>query len=336
MNKKNNSIVLPKVILAPLAGISSLAFRMINRGFGCPYAFLEMIHARSFALSSRKTGDLTVSNADDRPLGIQLLGNEDYYLEKALEKISAQNYDSLDFNAACPRRKVIVKGEGAALLKTPQILKRLLKILVKGSCIPVSAKIRLGWEDAIKSRDIACYAEDSGINAIFVHGRTKIQGYSSDIDYESLRLIKRSLKIPVFASGNIFNASLAKKMFDETGCDGVMVARGALGNPWIFQEIIAMLENHPIPPRPSVDVIAQTMRKHFNLCFELHGEKRSIYIFRKFYAWYTRGISGVKSLRTKIMHTASAKEMIEMIEEFRTKAVVNNAVRNNIFCDNFD
>jgi tRNA-dihydrouridine synthase B len=305
-----------RVILAPLSGVSSLPFRRISRAAGCKFAFLEMICARSLSYSSKKTIAMMASDDNDRPLGVQLLGNETYYLLKALEKMKDYKYDVLDFNAACPYKKITKQGKGAALLKEPKKLKVLLSAIVKEVNLPVSVKLRIGWENTKDAVSIAKYAQDSGIRAICVHGRTRKQGYQGEVDYSTIKKIKDALCIPVIASGNIWSASLAKKMFEETGCDAVMVARGALGNPWIFKEIEEFLDTGKILPRPCANTIGQTMKGHLDLCIDFYGERAGIINFRKFYVWYTRGFSKVRTLRKEVFCATNRKQMFELIDRF--------------------
>ncbi|MBU1853152.1 MAG: tRNA-dihydrouridine synthase family protein, partial [Candidatus Omnitrophica bacterium] len=231
-----------KIFLSPMAGISSFPFRMLNRKFGCRFCFVEMINCRSLSYSSRKTLEMMRTSKEDKPLGVQILGSDKEYILRSLEKLQDYKMDMLDFNAACPHKKITKRGEGAALLKTPRVLSKLLKLIVANSNCPVTAKIRIGWNSFSYAKDIALYAQDAGISALFVHGRTREQGYSGKVDYETIRMLKKSLDIPLIASGDIFNAALAKKMLDETGCDAITVARGALGNPWIFREIEEFLK----------------------------------------------------------------------------------------------
>lgn len=302
-----------------MAGITDLPFRMLNRKFGCELAFTEMINARSLSGNNRKALFMLTTGRKDRPLGTQLVGSEVEYIHKAVEKLRKYKFDVIDFNAACPERKVIRKGEGAFLLKDPKKLKRLLKIIVGNSAAPVTVKIRTGWDkNSIKAREIALHAEDAGISGLFIHGRTKSQGHSGEVDYGSIKEVKNSLKIPVFGSGNIFSAQLAKKMLDETGCDGVMAARGALGNPWIFNEITAFLEDGKVLERPGTDKIVKTMTQHLNLCVAHHGTKEGVLIFRKFFSWYTKGFDNVRVLRVKAFAAGTKGEMLEIIKELRS------------------
>ncbi|MDP2922228.1 MAG: tRNA dihydrouridine synthase DusB [Candidatus Omnitrophota bacterium] len=318
-----NHLPFPRIMLAPLSGISSLPFRIINREAGCKLAFLEMICARSLSYRSKKTLTMMTSNSHDRPLGVQLLGNEIYYILKAIEKIKDYKYDILDFNAACPYKKITKQGKGAALLKEPKKLQILLAAIVKEVKLPVSVKLRLGWENAKNAVNIAKHAQDSGVRAICMHGRTRVQGYQGEVDYCAIKKVKEALGIPVIASGNIWSASLAKKMFEETGCDAIMVARGALGNPWIFKEIEEFLATGKILARPSAKEVLATMKRHLDLCIDFYGEKSGITNFRKFYIWYTRGFSKTKPLRVSVSRTNTKIQMLELIDKFIATAVIN-------------
>ena len=313
------------LILAPMAGVSSLPFRIISREFGAQYAFLEMIHARSLSYESKQTMELLRTNGIDHPLGLQLLSKEEDFIKSALKKLNEYKYkyDVLDFNAACPVRKISNRGEGAGLLQSPRKLKKLLKVIVKESPVPVSVKIRLGWDNTDSACDIAMHAQDAGIDAIFVHGRTKVQGYRGEVDYGVIGRIKKKLKIPMIASGNILNAKRARQMFDETGCDGLLVARGALGNPWIFKEISTYLEKGILLKRPAINEIALAMQRHFDLSLECFGDKRGVIKFRKFYVWYTKGVTGIRPLREEVMRITTKEAMNKVIENFRFKKYQN-------------
>mgnify|MGYP001332039428 CR=1 FL=1 len=315
--EKFKTLTLPtsKILLAPLAGISSLAFRTINRQAGCKFAFLEMISARSLSYSSKKTIEMMQTNSSDRPLGVQLLGSDPKYILPSLEKLREYPYDLLDFNAACPQKKVTSNGKGAALLKEPKRLRDLLKILVKESPLPVTVKIRIGWDSGKNAVDIAKHAEDAGISALCIHGRTRMQGYRRPLDYNAIREVKKSLKIPVIASGEIWDWQLAKKMFDETGCDAITVARGSLGNPWIFKEIEEFLNEGVMPLRPSMEELGKTMKEHLNLDIEARGERTATIEFRKFFIWYSRGMRNIKPLRGLVGFVKTQSQMVKLIEK---------------------
>src|SRR3989338_5712558 len=290
-----------RVILAPMAGITDLPFRVLNRGFGCKFAFVEMINARSLGYKSKKTNSMLSTNQEDCPLGVQLLGCEHNFIQRAMDILAQYKFDLLDFNAACPAKKVTRRGEGASLLKNPKKLNQLLKLVVKDSKVPVTVKIRSGWDkNTLNAKEAALYAQDAGIKALFIHGRSKEQGYSGTVDYKVIKAVKDSLDIPVIASGDILSAPLAKKMFDETGCDGIVVARGALGNPWIFKQIAQYLKNQKIAGSPTLLQIKKVLLKHTKLSVNQYGEKSGMLRMRKWVPWYFKGRSNIRMIKRSV------------------------------------
>ncbi len=306
------------LILSPMAGITDLPFRMLCRRFGAELAFTEMINCCSISYKSQKTKQMLSSLAKDKPLGIQILGCEEHHILKSMEVLRGYEFNLLDFNAACPAKKVVRRGEGAGLLQDPKKFAKILKLIVKNAWLPVSVKIRAGWDSSsVNAREIALIAQDCGINALFLHGRTKTQGYSGQVDYNIIREVKKAISIPLIASGDIFSGPLAKKMFDETGCDGLVVARGSFGNPWIFKKIKEYLrsgkpagqwfgfpnsQSHKIGNQPKEEDIIKVMLEHLNACIDFYGEKNGTIIFRKFYIWYVKELRKVRRLSGKFSH----------------------------------
>ncbi len=306
------------LVLAPMAGISDLPFRLINRAFGCGLAFTEMISASSLVHKSNKTLKMLSTTMNDRPLGVQILGGDPEIIARALEIMREYVFDLIDFNAACPVNKVVSKGGGAGLLREPVKLQKILRVIVENSGVPVTVKIRSGWDEtSVNAVEIALRLQDAGVRGLFIHGRTRMQGYSGKVDYTTIREVKESLKIPLIASGDALTPALVRKMFDETGCDGVAVARGALGNPWIFRETAEHLKNGTAPFRPDVCEIAQTMKQHLALNIAFHGEKTGVMLFRKFFAWYTGGMA-VKELKVRAFRAGTRDEMLQLINEVQT------------------
>jgi tRNA-dihydrouridine synthase B len=297
-----------------MAGVTDLPFRMLCRRFGAELAFVEMINCRSISHKSRKTRHMLSTEKGDSPLGVQILGCEEKYISKALDVLQPYSFDILDFNAACPAKKVVRRGEGAALLKEPKKLHKLLKLVVKKSRIPVTVKMRLGWDkDSINAGQVALYAQDAGAGALFIHGRTKAQEYSGSVNYAEIANVKKSVEIPVIASGDIFSAQLAERMLKETGCDGLAVARGSFGNPWIFREISRYLETGKIIPKPGRETVIKVMLEHLDSSIAFYGEKNGVVLFRKFFAWYTKGIRNIRPLREKSSRAKTTEEMTELI-----------------------
>lgn len=306
-------------ILAPLSGISDLPFRLINRACGAELAFCEMINVRSLSYKSKRTRRMLATSPEDTPLGVQILGCEDRYILKSIELLRKNHsFSLLDFNAACPAKKVVRRGEGASLLKDPARLHTLLKLIVQNVDVPVTVKIRTGWDRGSRSaRDIALKAQDAGIHAVFIHGRTQEQGYAGPVDYALIREVKESLSIPVIASGDIFSPQHVRRMFEETGCDGVVIARGALGNPWIFQHIPFYLQHGFLSAQPDRDTLVAMMRHHLEAACGFYGEKTGVVSFRKFFAWYTKGLRKVRLLREEASMAKTRELMLVVIEKCR-------------------
>lgn len=316
MLKIGNIIVRSSCVLAPLAGISDLPFRLICRRFGCELAFVEMLNARSLGHKSRRTSQMLTPHADDRPLGVQILGCEQHYISQALSALEKYNFDILDFNAACPAKKVVRRREGAALMQDIPKLRGILKFLVARAHTPVTVKIRAGWDkDSLNAPDAARAAEDAGVSAVCVHGRSKMQGYSGSVNYDIIRAVKKAVRIPVIGSGDILSAQTARRMFEETGVDAVAVARGALGNPWIFGRIAAYMKDGIPPAPPTGDEITAVMREHFDAYEHFYGERIGITAFRKFFAWYTKGFHNVRPLRERASTVKTRPQMEELIAQ---------------------
>ncbi len=304
------------VMLSPMAGVSDLPFRLITRSFGSPLAFTEMIDINAISQKDKRTTHMLSSSSDDSPLGVQFLGSSEFQIPMAVERLSGHSCDLIDFNAACPSPKVTRKGKGAALMREPKKLRDILSALVRYSSLPVAVKIRAGWDaDSVNARDVALYAQDAGISALFIHGRTKTQGYSGAVDYGIIREVKEALSIPVIASGDNISVERVRTMFKETGCDGVAIARGALGNPWIFREITGFFKDGTILPKPDVAERIEVMKRHLELCVEHWGEKRGVGIFHKFFIWYTKGLAGLRPLRDRAFRTGTKAGLLQVVDE---------------------
>lgn len=311
------NLALPsRLLLSPLAGVSDLPFRLVARGLGCRFAFAEMISTAALVRGSPRTIRMLRTDPADAPLGVQLFGADPVQAARAAEMLCERPPALIDFNAACPVRKVVRRGAGASLLRDPAALGAILRAMASHASVPVTVKLRAGWDaSSTPAREIALRARDAGVRAVFIHGRTMRQGYSGAVDYAAIRAVKEALDIPVIASGDALTPALVKKLFDETGCDGALLARGALGNPWLFREAEALLAGRAAPARPGVVEVVATMARHLDLCCTHYGELHGTTVFRKHFAWYTRGIPGMKPLRERAFKTGSMGAMRGLIEE---------------------
>jgi tRNA-dihydrouridine synthase B len=319
---KIGSYTLPSnVLLAPMAGVTDLPFRLISRKHGAKFAFFEMIDMNSVIHGTHlKNNDIIKTTAKDKPIAVQLVGSDpEMMLKAAQELIEKLDVKFLDINAACPVKKMVQKKAGAFLIKEPENLYRTLELLTSKLDIPVTVKLRTGYTkpDHQWIADIAENCEKSGASALFVHGRTQKQGYSGDIDYEAIMAVKHSVRIPVFGSGNIFDPELAKKMLDLTDCDGVLVARGACGNPWIFGEIEEYLKTGKVSSKASIEVKLATLKEHM-ACIEEYVDMvpdSMLGYMRKVAQWYLKDFPNACNIRRVTNNAGTIAQLNAIIEK---------------------
>jgi len=323
---KIGSYTLPSnVILAPMAGITDLPFRMICRDHGAKFAFFEMIDCNSIIYGKKSEDKIIKTIPNDRPIAAQLIGPDpDTMLQAAEKLIEMVDIKFLDINAACPVSKMVKKKAGAYFLKEPENLYRILNLLSSKLDLPVTVKLRSGYHknDHSHIKEIAKKCETNGASAIFIHGRTQDQGYSGDVDMEAIKAVKHAVKVPVFGSGNIFSPELAKRMIEETACDGVMVARGAYGDPWIFKDIEAYLSSGKLPPKRKIEEKLEAAKKHIGYIekYKDMEAKSKVGYMRKVAQWYTKGFPHTCSIR-RIMGNAGTKGQIIALLE-RTPEII--------------
>lgn len=307
-----------KVYLAPMSGTTDLPMRLMSREFGARFCFLEMLDSKSMPYKRPKTNSILKTIKKDSPVAAQLLGSEPSIMLDAAQKVlELVDISFLDINSGCPAPKVIRKGSGAALLEKPQILGKIIKKLSSNLKIPVTVKLRTGFykKDIGKCVKIARIAEENGASQIFIHGRTMSQGYAGEIDYESIKAVKSAVKIPVSGSGNIFGPQMAKKMIDETNCDGILVARGALGNPWIFRDIENYLKTGKTTKAPSLAEKKKALKQHLAYIEKYSDMKQAhkIGFMGKVAMWYLKGLPGATRTRDQICRTKSYEELLKLI-----------------------
>ena len=305
------------VLLAPMAGVTDLPFRLICREHGAKFAFFEMIDCNAIIHWNKKENDIIKTTSKDKPIAAQLVGAEpELMLQAAKELMKLLDIKFLDINAACPVKKMIKKKAGAYLIKDPENLYATVKLLASKLDLPVTVKLRSGYfkPDHPWIKAIAKKCEDNGASALFIHGRTQKQGYSGEIDYEAIKVIKHAVKIPVFGSGNIVSPELAKKMIDLTDCDGVMVARGAYGNPWIFTDIEDHLAKGTLPEKKSIEEKLKTLKKHLSYIekFRNMTHDGKLGYMRKVSQWYLKDFPNACNLR-RVMNGTRTYEQLDAV-----------------------
>lgn len=306
-----------KVALAPMAGVTDRAFRELCVNYGACYSVTEMVSSKGLTLNDKKSKELLVITEPERPCGAQIFGNDPLTMAKAAVKTLEFEPQFIDINMGCPAPKVAASGGGALLMKSPELAERIVKEVVNAVNIPVTVKMRSGWDDnTINAVELAKRCENAGAKAITVHGRTKIQMYSPPVNIDIIREVKKAVKIPVIGNGDIIDGKSAAKMLEETGCDLVMVGRGALGRPWVFKQINAYLEHERILPEPPVIERMLIMLKHIEKLCEYKGERVGIREARKHAAWYTKGLRGAAEYRAKMSSIESFDDLKNIAGEF--------------------
>ncbi len=314
--KLGNLEITEKAALAPLAGVADRAFRELCRGYGAAYTVCEMASAKGISLGDKKSSELLSITDPERPAGSQIFGNSPETMAIAAEKALEYSPDFIDINMGCPAPKVSASGGGALLMKNPQLAEDIVKAVVGASTVPVTVKIRAGWDDkTINAVELAKRCEQAGAAAITVHGRTKVQMYAPPVNVDIIKQVKNAVSIPVIGNGDVIDGKSAAKMLEETGCDMVMIGRGALGRPWVFSEINAYLNHEVILPEPTVTQKMHVMLKHIEKICEYKGEYVGIREARKHAAWYTKGIHGAANYRARIGLINSIEELREIALE---------------------
>ncbi len=303
-----NVVLENNVILAPMAGGTDLPFRLLCRKAGAGMVCTEMVSAKAIYYNNKNTEGLLEIHPEEGPVSLQLFGSDPQIIADMAKRIEERPFSVLDFNMGCPVPKVVNNGEGSALMKNPALVREILSALVKAVKKPVTVKIRKGFDEGhCNGVEIAKIAEDCGVAAIAVHGRTREQYYSGHADWDIIRQVKAAVRIPVIGNGDVDSPRAAKEMLQQTGCDGVMIGRAAQGNPWIFRDTVSFLENGTVPEPPDSRMKKQMVLEHAELQIRLKGEYTAVREMRRHLAWYTAGMP----------HSARFRQMINSVESYR-------------------
>lgn len=301
-------------ILAPMAGVTDLPFRLLCKEQGAGLLCMEMVSAKAIQYNNKNTKALLEIHPEELPVSLQLFGSDPDVISEIAKRIEELPFSILDINMGCPVPKIVKNGEGSALMKDPKLVYEIVRKTARAIQKPVTVKIRKGFDDTcINAVEIAKIIEDAGGKAVAVHGRTREQYYSGKADWEIIRQVKEAVHIPVIGNGDVTSGEQAEAMRKQTGCDGIMIARAAEGNPWIFSELIAYEKDGTVPERPSVDEIRETMLRHARLQLEYKGEYQGIREMRKHVAWYTKGLHGSARLREQINAVQTYQELEKIL-----------------------
>ena len=303
-------------ILAPMAGVTDLPFRLLCKEQGAGLLCMEMVSAKAIQYNNKNTKALLEIHPEELPVSLQLFGSDPDVISEIAKRIEELPFSILDINMGCPVPKIVKNGEGSALMKNPKLVYEIVRKTARAIQKPVTVKIRKGFDDTcINAVEIAKIIEDAGGKAVAVHGRTREQYYSGKADWDIIRQVKEAVSIPVIGNGDVVSGESAIAIQKETGCDGVMIGRGAQGNPWIFSELLEYERTGKMPLRPSVEAIKKMMIRHAQLQMQYKGEYLGIREMRKHVSWYTSGLPNSAKLRDEINRVESYEELEQLLEE---------------------
>ena len=319
--------LLPTVVQSPMANCTDLPFRLIARTHGMRFAFLEMLSAEALVRNTRETLALMRTTPEEQPVGVQLVGCDPDVMAEAAAKVEAMGFALVDVNLGCPVPKIVARGGGSQLLREHDTARAIFSRMVRAvRRIPVTVKMRLGYADGSgeEAARIARLAQECGISAVAVHGRTREQGYTGAADYEAIGRVKAAIAIPVIGNGDVVDGTTAHRLVAVSGCDGVMLGRGALGNPWIYREVEAALAGAPPPPTPTVQERLDVLQRHIELACE--HEPRPLGLLRRIIGWYVKDLPGAKALRDAINRAEDLPAVHGLLEEFRARILAAGVV----------
>ena len=317
--KIGNVEIKNQVVLAPMAGISNTAYRQIIKEMGAGLIFAEMVSDKALVYGSEKTFDLLKMSDMERPIAQQIFGSDVDSFVKAAKLVEDKMHpDIIDINMGCPVPKVAIKSQaGSALLKNPDKIKEIVGAVVKAVSVPVTVKIRSGWDaNSVNAVEVAKVIEEAGASAITVHGRTRAQGYSGNADWNIIKQVKEMVSIPVIGNGDVTSAEKAKEMLDFTGCDAVMIGRGVLGNPWLIKECVSYLESGIIPPKPSAREKIEMLKRHYQLLVDSTSEKQAILEIRTHALWYIKGMPKSAYIKNEICKTKNSEDLFKILNDY--------------------
>jgi nifR3 family TIM-barrel protein len=324
------------ILYAPLAGISDSPSRKIAVRFGADMTVSELISSEGIIRAGKRTMELAKFDESERPIGLQLFGADPGSMAESAKILASHNPDFIDLNFGCPARKVVGKNGGSAILKDLRLFEEIIRKVVESVDIPVTVKMRSGWDmRSLVYLEAGKICQDCGVAAVTLHPRTRAQGFSGDADWAQIAELKNILEIPVIGNGDIRNVVDAKKMFDLTGCDGIMLGRASIGNPWIFKRIKDYLKTGEVPPEPSISERVALAMEHFDMTLAEFGTPRGIYKMRSRFAWYLKGFPGASTVRAKINRTKEVGEIKELLLNYVERFLKNSSSSESLNVSKF-
>ena len=307
-----------KLVLGPMAGVTDLPFRLLCKEQGAGLIYTEMVSAKGIYYDNKNTGVLLEVKEEERPVALQLFGEDPYIMSEMAKRIEERNFDILDINMGCPVPKVVNNGEGSALMKNPKRIGEIVSAISKAIRKPVTVKIRKGFtEDAVNAVEVAKVIEQSGGAAVAIHGRSREQYYSGKADWDIIRQVKEAVNIPVIGNGDVESPQDVLKIIEMTGCDAVMIARGVRGNPWLFHQINTYLKDGRLEEKPTLEEVIAMILRHARMAIEYKGEYTAIHEMRKHVAWYTHGYPCSTRLRSRVNEVESYDQLVSLMNEYR-------------------
>jgi len=311
-----------EVILGPMAGVTDKAFRLIAKSYGCGLLVTEMVSAKALFYKDKKTKEIMHIDDIEKPVALQIFGSDVDIMGKMAYELNSHNNDILDINMGCPAPKIVKNGEGSALMRNPELASKIIKTVVKNSIKPVTVKIRIGWDaESINAVEFAKMIENAGASAVAVHGRTREQQYSGKANWEIIKNVKENLNIPVIANGDVFSVEDAINIKKITKADGIMIARGAKGKPWLIKQINHYFKTGEILKEPNLLERLAVLEKQFEYMNEFKGEHRSVLEIRKHASWYLKGINNAGAIRNEINTIKSKEEFYNIIKMIKSDSL---------------
>ncbi|MDF2521916.1 MAG: tRNA dihydrouridine synthase DusB [Clostridia bacterium] len=305
------------VFLAPMAGVTDMAYRAICRQYGCGLTYSEMVSAKGMYYKSENTKELLALAPEEKPAVIQIFGSDADIMAEIAKEVENAGADIIDINMGCPTPKIVKNGDGSALMQKPELVAQIVRRVSDAVAVPVTVKIRKGWDaDSVNAVEIASIAEQSGAKAVTVHGRTREQFYSGKADWDIIAQVKKAVAIPVIGNGDILTPQDAKAMLEQTGCDAVMIGRGAQGNPWIFKRTVEYLTRGRLLPEPTYDEKAEMALHHLHRTIGLKGEATGVKEMRKHLAWYLKSMPGSANIKSEVFKLDKASEVEQLLDEY--------------------